>query len=109
MSTAASILSSFQKDSIIPDIIPSSEKFNPSIFFSVIPPVKTEAFVNGAEVPREETLGQPEIVFAAPDRSKKTYTIVMTDPDVPSRADPKLGEFRHWLVRIIFNPVSVTS
>ncbi|KAF8414558.1 hypothetical protein L210DRAFT_3434826, partial [Boletus edulis BED1] len=26
------------------------------------------------------------------------YTLVMTDPDAPSRSDPKMGEWRHWLV-----------
>lgn len=108
MSSAASILSAFQKDSIIPDIIPASEKFNPSVFLSVIPPVKSDAFINGAEVPREETLGQPEIVFTAADPTK-TYTVVMTDPDVPSRADPKLGEFRHWLVRATIRFFDVPS
>ncbi|KAL1453963.1 hypothetical protein WDU94_010264 [Cyamophila willieti] len=26
------------------------------------------------------------------------YTLIMTDPDAPSRQNPTLGEFRHWLV-----------
>jgi len=26
------------------------------------------------------------------------YTLIMTDPDAPSRANPKFREFRHWLV-----------
>lgn len=26
------------------------------------------------------------------------YTLIMTDPDAPSRADPKYREVRHWLV-----------
>ncbi|CAB3219863.1 unnamed protein product [Arctia plantaginis] len=26
------------------------------------------------------------------------YTLVMTDPDAPSRADPKFREWHHWLV-----------
>uniref|UniRef100_A0A8D8LZJ2 Protein D1 n=1 Tax=Cacopsylla melanoneura TaxID=428564 RepID=A0A8D8LZJ2_9HEMI len=26
------------------------------------------------------------------------YTLVMVDPDAPSRQNPTLGEFRHWLV-----------
>jgi len=25
------------------------------------------------------------------------YTVMMTDPDVPSRAEPKLGEYIHWM------------
>lgn len=27
-----------------------------------------------------------------------SYTLVMTDPDAPSRDDPKFGAFRHWVV-----------
>ncbi len=26
------------------------------------------------------------------------YTLVMTDPDAPSREDPKFGQIKHWLV-----------
>lgn len=26
------------------------------------------------------------------------YTLIMTDPDAPSRADPKFREFKHWVV-----------
>lgn len=26
------------------------------------------------------------------------YTLLMVDPDAPSRADPQLREIRHWLV-----------
>lgn len=26
------------------------------------------------------------------------YTLLMTNPDAPSRADPKIREVRHWLV-----------
>lgn len=35
------------------------------------------------------------------------YTLVMTDPDAPSRADPKVREWHHWLVgNIIGNDLS---
>ena len=26
------------------------------------------------------------------------YTLILTDPDAPSRAEPKMREFHHWLV-----------
>lgn len=35
-----------------------------------------------------------------------SYTLVMTDPDAPSRDDPKFGPFRHWVVSI---PCSVSA
>lgn len=29
-----------------------------------------------------------------------SYTLVMTDPDDPSREDSKYRQFRHWVVRL---------
>ena len=42
------------------------------------------------------TQSEPQVTWGAQDG--KLYTIVMTDPDAPSRADPKYGEWRHWVV-----------
>ncbi|XP_018524774.1 phosphatidylethanolamine-binding protein 4 [Lates calcarifer] len=39
----------------------------------------------------------PEIYFTAAQK-KKTYVLVMVDPDAPNRADPKSAYWRHWLV-----------
>jgi phosphatidylethanolamine-binding protein len=101
----ASIVNSLHKSGLIPDVIPSSENFTPSVLFSVLYPNNPDQFIIGAEVPREDTIGEPEISFTpmvSPDersrRGEVTYTMVITDPDAPSRADPKFGEFRHWLV-----------
>jgi phosphatidylethanolamine-binding protein (PEBP) family uncharacterized protein len=33
-----------------------------------------------------------------PTEAGALYTLCMTDPDAPSRKDPKFGEFKHWLV-----------
>ena len=33
-----------------------------------------------------------------PTEEGALYTVVMTDPDAPSRADPKFREWRHWVV-----------
>jgi hypothetical protein len=100
---------SLHKSQIIPDVIPSSENFYPSLLFSVLYPANPERFVIGAELPRGDTLDEPDIVFTPmqfPDeRSRKgevTYTLVMTDPDAPSREDPKFAQFRHWVVRVVF-------
>ncbi|CAI4226361.1 unnamed protein product [Auanema sp. JU1783] len=38
------------------------------------------------------------------------YTLIMTDPDAPSRSNPKFREFKHWLVvNIIGNDLSTGS
>ncbi|KAJ3057082.1 hypothetical protein HK097_000546 [Rhizophlyctis rosea] len=31
-------------------------------------------------------------------KEKGVYAIVMIDPDAPSRADPRMGQYRHWAV-----------
>nr|KAG5704085.1 hypothetical protein BaRGS_017589 [Batillaria attramentaria] len=39
---------------------------------------------------------KPEVSFEADPNAY--YTLLMHDPDAPSRADPKFGEFQHWVV-----------
>lgn len=39
---------------------------------------------------------EPQVVWEAEEGSY--YTLIMTDPDAPSRTDPKFREYRHWLV-----------
>lgn len=39
---------------------------------------------------------QPQIEWQADANS--FYTLIMTDPDAPSRTEPKFREFRHWTV-----------
>ncbi|KAG5463824.1 MAG: protein D1, partial [Olpidium bornovanus] len=43
-----------------------------------------------------EAANQPVVTFSS--SGPGTYTLVMTDPDAPSRKDPKFGEWRHWVV-----------
>lgn len=47
----------------------------------------------------DDTQEQPllQITPESEDNSK-TYTIVLTDPDAPSRDDPKWSEFCHWII-----------
>lgn len=42
------------------------------------------------------TSSQPTIRYEAEPGS--FYTVIMNDPDSPSRSDPKYSEFHHWLV-----------
>ncbi|KAK3829107.1 MAG: phosphatidylethanolamine-binding protein [Benniella sp.] len=45
----------------------------------------------------EETQAAPEIFFMA-DSPDDKYTLILTDPDAPSRKEPTNREFRHWVV-----------
>ncbi|TFK21588.1 PEBP-like protein [Coprinopsis marcescibilis] len=94
---------------IIPDVIPASLNFKPSVYFSTIFPgfasSKTDITL-GTTYERSRTLKEPdiEVVATAPEQlegavpgSTKSYTLVMTDPDAPSRSDPKFGQWRHWV------------
>lgn len=50
----------------------------------------------GNELTPTQVKLQPLVEWEANDND--FYTLIMTDPDAPSRAQPKFREFRHWLV-----------
>jgi len=50
----------------------------------------------GKELSVVATLSEPQVTWEWEDDA--FYTIIMTDPDVPSKSNPKEGEFRHWVV-----------
>lgn len=54
----------------------------------------------GNELTKADTAEVPTVTFApgAEDHPDSTYTLAFLDPDAPSRADPKFGPFRHWVV-----------
>ncbi|KAI7824334.1 phosphatidylethanolamine-binding protein [Gamsiella multidivaricata] len=85
--------SALRKDGIIPDVIP---EFHSKTMLIV-------SYGNGKEIAlgnklsAEETQQSPEVSFQADDPNDK-YTLIMTDPDAPSRSNPKNREFRHWIV-----------
>ncbi|KAG0236600.1 phosphatidylethanolamine-binding protein [Mortierella sp. GBAus27b] len=81
---------------IIPDVIDS---FQPTTMLAV-------SYKNGDDVAEvalgntlsvEETQSAPEIFFM-PDSPNDMYTLILTDPDAPSRKEPKYREYRHWIV-----------
>ncbi|TFK64213.1 PEBP-like protein [Pluteus cervinus] len=109
---------------LIPDVLPDS--FHPSALFSVVYPTRTESgtpsggkeAVLATELAREDTLEEPIInfsptviaiespicteppasVLAGSFSEEATFTLVMADPDAPSRSDPKYRQFRHWVI-----------
>jgi len=111
------ITASLKSDKIIPDIIPESAKFSPSVLFTILWPASATEVMLGSKIERQLTVEEPEIKIEpllAPnikvpeemaDSAKggfeeASYTLVLTDPDAPSRADPKYGQWRHWVVSI---------
>ncbi|KAG5650533.1 hypothetical protein H0H81_011922 [Sphagnurus paluster] len=76
--------------------------------FSIVWP-NGKAAALGNFLTREDTLEEPDLHFIFPgeDSSQEvSYTLVMTDPDAPSRADPKYRQFRHWVITGIKAPVT---
>ena len=82
--------------------------------YTIVYPTGREV-ATGNTLLREDTLDEPDVVitpmnlpFANADSTGEgddlvkevSYTLVLTDPDAPSKADPKYRQFRHWVVRI---------
>ncbi|KAI0643975.1 PEBP-like protein [Trametes meyenii] len=105
----SSIVSALQREQIIPDVLPETLAFTPSVLFSIVYP-------NGAEVNLgnymtvEETQDEPEIRFAAlngpwdDSAGEVSYTLAMLDPDAPSRNEPMYRTFRHWVITGLKSP-----
>lgn len=99
-SPVTSITHALERTEIVPDVIrPNS--FNLTTLFSVIFPSGKEALLGNVLV-KEDTLEEPSITFTplnipahqadssgegADFTREVTYTLVMTDPDAPSRQD----------------------
>lgn len=95
------VANAVQTAGIIPDVIPDKTPFAPEALLAVKWPTGKEAML-GNELTSIDTADEPLVSFtpmqsfaAATDIG---YTLVMTDPDAPSKSDPKMGQWRHWLV-----------
>ncbi|KAJ4476538.1 PEBP-like protein [Lentinula lateritia] len=111
----SAVVTALERESIIPDVIPKTSGFVPTVLFSVIYPGGIEVVLS-TELLRENTLEEPEINFTpmvtsdeiagdlTSNRGETSYTLVMTDPDAPSRADPKYRQFRHWVITGLKSP-----
>lgn len=104
---ARGVIEALKREKLIPEVIP--ESFVPSILFSIVYPGGNEVIL-GNELLISQTVDEPEISFtplnmpveqADSEGDEVTYTLVLFDPDVPTRADPQFKTFRHWVVRIL--------
>lgn len=76
---------------IIPDIIDSKPGAIASVTYSGN--LKVEL---GKELQPKQVKDQPEVTWDAEEGS--LYTLLMVDPDAPSRETPTYREILHWLV-----------
>ena len=97
----SAVANAVREADIIPDVIPDKTPFIPEALLDVKWPTGKEAML-GNTLTTIDTADEPSVSFtpmqsfaAATDVG---YTLVMTDPDAPSRNDPKMGQWRHWLV-----------
>ncbi|CAH1641272.1 unnamed protein product [Spodoptera littoralis] len=89
--TMSTIAKSFESHMVVPDVVSKA----PEAIVSV-------KYPSGVEVDEGNVL-TPTLVKDIPTvsweaSSDQFYTLAMTDPDAPSRQDPKFREWHHWLV-----------
>ncbi|OBZ89398.1 OV-16 antigen [Choanephora cucurbitarum] len=85
----------FKEHQVVPDVIPF--EFRVSTELQISYPNSRQQVQLGNSLTPAEASEQPTVDFVPPQPSEK-YTLVMTDPDAPSRTDPKFGPWRHWIV-----------
>lgn len=85
-------MKAFRRNRIVPDIITRSPK--KAVYVEYKESDKEVDF--GNELTPTEVKEIPEVQFDADPHS--FYTLIMTDPDVPSRKNPVSREWHHWLV-----------
>lgn len=87
----SSILKKMEKHQVVPDVIPVAP--TKLIKVSYVSGVQVS---EGNELTPTQVKDVPKVEWDAD--SSAFYTLCMTDPDAPSRIDPKYREWHHWLV-----------
>ncbi|XP_030371499.1 protein D3 [Scaptodrosophila lebanonensis] len=88
---ANSVEQVFKSHEVVPDVIPQA----PNQFLEVSYSNGLKA-KEGVELTPTQVKDQPKVEWTA--APSDYYTLIMTDPDAPSRAEPKFREFKHWVV-----------
>ncbi|CAN8016935.1 unnamed protein product [Ixodes persulcatus] len=78
-------------EKLVPDVIPRAPKQNVVVQYQ-----NCDVSMGNTLRPEETSLSPDSVVFQT--HSNSLYTIVMVDPDAPSRQDPKMRFWRHWLL-----------
>lgn len=88
---STSVQTAMETHDVVPGVIPAA----PTSLLTVTYPAGVT--VNGgAELTPTQVKDVPQLSWTV--ETGALYTVVMTDPDAPSRKEPKFSEWRHWLV-----------
>jgi hypothetical protein len=82
---------------VIPDVL---DDFNPTCRLQVLYPENHKEVLMGNQFNVTDAQHAPIVTVTCPGVSEADlgkYTVVLTDPDAPSRDDPKWSEFCHWI------------
>lgn len=83
----------FKDQQIVPDVVDEAPVLTVEVKYA------SGTIINlGAELTPAQVKDIPEYLSWRVDEPNALYTLCLTDPDAPSRADPKYREFVHWLV-----------
>ncbi|EDV43704.1 uncharacterized protein Dana_GF16396 [Drosophila ananassae] len=97
---ASAVAEVFAANGVVPDVISEA----PSQLLKVTYKNGLVA-KDGVELTPTQVKDQPNVEWDA--QPGEFYTLIMTDPDAPSRAEPKFREFKHWvLVNIAGNDLA---
>jgi phosphatidylethanolamine-binding protein (PEBP) family uncharacterized protein len=81
----------FKKEEIVPDVIDVAPKVKAEVTYPSGVSVEL-----GSKLTPRQVKDQPSVSW--PTEEGAYYVLIKTDPDAPSRADPKYREWHHWLV-----------
>ncbi|CAH0564901.1 unnamed protein product [Brassicogethes aeneus] len=83
--------SEMDKEKVVPDVIDTAPKDVLQVSYP-----NGVSVSNGMVLTPTKVKDQPKVTWSSEEGS--LYTLVMTDPDAPSRKNPKFREWHHWLV-----------
>ncbi|XP_078668092.1 protein D1-like [Branchiostoma floridae x Branchiostoma belcheri] len=82
----------FIKNGIVPDIVDTAPTETAAVTYES----NTTIVDFGNELTPTQVKSPPQVIWAAEEGY--LYTLIMTDPDAPSRSNPKFREWHHWLI-----------
>ncbi|KAH3899583.1 YbhB/YbcL family Raf kinase inhibitor-like protein SCDLUD_003863 [Saccharomycodes ludwigii] len=105
LNVSKSVLEALSKHSIIPDVFPNTNSsLLPKTLLSVEYPGGLTVAM-GNILPIDKTQSAPKFQLLSLSNNDSTvidtsskYTLVLTDPDAPSRTEKKWSEYCHWIV-----------
>ncbi|XP_019638043.1 PREDICTED: uncharacterized protein LOC109480298 [Branchiostoma belcheri] len=84
------VAAKFKEAAVVPDVLDNPPMEKAEVKFDDV----RVSF--GKTLTPTDTKNEPKVTWPAEDG--QLYTLAMIDPDSPSRADPRYGQWKHWLV-----------